>query len=102
MVAAIIRDAIGDEPVDAELVIRIIGIAWSGALYAWVHGQHTLDEVDRLPCAGVVHVGDGDPGSVLGEQDRRRPTLARRGAGDERNLAVEQSHVGHARTVREP
>ena len=56
-----------------------------------------LDEIHGLARAVVVHVGDGDPGAMLPEQHRRRPTLTRRGAGDERHLAVEEVQVRHAR-----
>ena len=46
--------------------------------------------------AVVVDVGDDDAGAVLGEQHRRRPALARRRAGDQRDLAVEQTQLRHA------
>ena len=99
----VVEDVDPAEGVDSRGNHRVVVGA---ARHVGVHGDgfapRLLDEVDRLAGAVVVHVGDGDAGAVPGEQHRRRPTLTRRGAGDERHLAVEKPKLGHARTVREP
>jgi TetR/AcrR family transcriptional regulator, cholesterol catabolism regulator len=48
MLAAMIRDAIGDEPIDTDEFVRLLGLVWRGALSSWAHGSLAIDEVDRL------------------------------------------------------
>jgi len=42
-----LREAIADEIPRPEQLLEPLSLAWGGALYAWAHGQLSLDEVDR-------------------------------------------------------
>lgn len=61
LIMTTMREAIGDELPDPELVLTPLAVAWQGALYSWAHGQLTIEEVDevlqratRLLCAGAL------------------------------------------------
>jgi AcrR family transcriptional regulator len=61
LVIATIREAIGDDLPDPDLVLVPLGLAWQGALYSWAHDRLTIKEVDeflqrtvRLLFAGVA------------------------------------------------
>lgn len=59
IVNGMLKTAIAGEPVDADEFVVLLGLAWQGALYAWAHGQLTIDEVDRLlqRTAGLLLAG---------------------------------------------
>ena len=42
-----LREAIADEIPRPERLLEPLSLAWGGALYAWAHGQLSLEEVDR-------------------------------------------------------
>jgi AcrR family transcriptional regulator len=46
--AEMVKKALGDDVVDADEFILLLGLAWEGALYSWAHGELALDEVDVL------------------------------------------------------
>ena len=48
LVIATIRDAIGDDLPDPDLVLLPLGLAWEGALYSWAHDRMAIEEVDEL------------------------------------------------------
>jgi AcrR family transcriptional regulator len=48
LVLRTVREAIGDELPDPEVVLGPLGIAWHGALLAWAHDHMALEEVDAL------------------------------------------------------
>ena len=48
LVNSTLRDAIGDDLPDPDLVLVPLGLAWQGALFSWAHDQLTIDEVDEL------------------------------------------------------
>jgi AcrR family transcriptional regulator len=41
------REAVGDEVADADEFIRLIGVAWEGALFSWAFGRMSMDDVER-------------------------------------------------------
>jgi AcrR family transcriptional regulator len=43
-----IRDAIGDDLADPDLVMLPLGLAWQGALFSWAHDRLSIKEVDEL------------------------------------------------------
>jgi AcrR family transcriptional regulator len=43
-----IRDAIGDDLPDPDLVLLPLGLAWQGALFSWAHDRLSIKEVDEL------------------------------------------------------
>ena len=65
-----------------------------------VNGADLVDHDGHGP---VLEIGDDHPGTLVGEQVRRRPAHAARGAGDDRPLAGDragqraQLGVGHGR-----
>jgi AcrR family transcriptional regulator len=48
LVISTIRDAIGDDLPDPDLVLVPLGLAWQGALFSWAHDRLTIKEVDEL------------------------------------------------------
>jgi hypothetical protein len=48
LVIATIREAIGDDLPDPDLVLVPLGLAWQGALFSWAHDRLTIKEVDEL------------------------------------------------------
>lgn len=48
LVLSTMREAIGDELRDPDLVLQPLTLAWHGALLAWAHDRMTIAEVDDL------------------------------------------------------
>jgi AcrR family transcriptional regulator len=46
IVSDAIRAALDGEAVDPEEFVMLVGIAWEGALFAWVRGEMHIDEVE--------------------------------------------------------
>lgn len=44
------RTAMADEVPDADEFVRLIGVAWEGALFSWAFGRMTMDEVEHTVC----------------------------------------------------
>lgn len=66
-----LREAIGDELPDPDVVLVPLALAWQGALFAWVHDQLTIEQVDerlqeatRLLFAGAKTLVEGGVGGL--------------------------------------
>jgi TetR/AcrR family transcriptional regulator, cholesterol catabolism regulator len=42
-----LREAVGDELPDPDVVLVPLGLAWQGALFSWAHGNLTIEQVDE-------------------------------------------------------
>ncbi|NUU25915.1 MAG: TetR family transcriptional regulator [Streptomycetaceae bacterium] len=42
------RTAVADEVADVDEFIRLLGVAWEGALFSWAFGRMTMDEVEQV------------------------------------------------------
>jgi len=44
------RTAMADEVPDADEFVRLIGVAWEGALFSWAFGRMSMEEVEQTVC----------------------------------------------------
>lgn len=92
LVLQTLREAIGDELPDPDVVLGPLTMAWHGALLAWAHGRLTIGEVDDVlqRTARLLFAGARATSGA-----RRAPAAGRR-----QDAAGSATRAGAARTRR--